>query len=80
MLVTQVGPSPGIRAADDLWMARYILSRLAEEYGTVATFDAQPVPDWPGNGTFVYFSTKDMREDDGILYVDFNSKRIYSFN
>ncbi|XP_013141149.1 PREDICTED: glutamine synthetase 2 cytoplasmic-like [Papilio polytes] len=66
----QVGPSPGIRAADDLWMARYILSRLAEEYGTVATFDAQPVPDWPGNGTFVYFSTKDMREDDGILVIE----------
>lgn len=48
-------------------MARYILARLAEEYGTVATFEPQPVPDWPGNGTFVYFSSKDMREDDGIL-------------
>lgn len=62
-----MGPSPGIRAADDLWMARYILARLAEEYGTVASFEPQPIPDWPGNGTFVYFSTKDMREDDGIL-------------
>ncbi|KAH9627634.1 hypothetical protein HF086_010786 [Spodoptera exigua] len=62
-----VGPSPGIKAADDLWMARYILSRLAEEYGSVANFEPQPIPDWPGNGTFVYFSSKDMREDDGIL-------------
>ncbi|XP_026729239.1 glutamine synthetase 2 cytoplasmic-like isoform X2 [Trichoplusia ni] len=66
----QVGPSPGIRSADDLWMARYILSRLAEEYGTVASFEPQPVPDWPGNGTFVYFSSKDMREDDGILVIE----------
>ncbi|CAK1604237.1 unnamed protein product [Parnassius mnemosyne] len=66
----QVGPSPGIRSADDLWMARYILSRLAEEYGVVASFDPQPVPDWPGNGTFVYFSTKDMREEDGILVIE----------
>ncbi|VVC99504.1 unnamed protein product [Leptidea sinapis] len=66
----QVGPSPGIRAADDLWMARYILCRLAEEYGTVATFEPQPIPDWPGNGTFVYFSTKDMRDDDGIQVIE----------
>ncbi|CAG9560490.1 unnamed protein product [Danaus chrysippus] len=66
----QVGPSPGITAADDLWMARYILSRLVEEYGTVATFEPQPVPDWPGNGTFAYFSSKDMREEDGILVIE----------
>lgn len=66
----QVGPSPGVKAADDLWMARYILARLAEEYGTVASFEPQPVPDWPGNGTFVYFSTKDMREEDGILVIE----------
>ncbi|XP_063532310.1 glutamine synthetase 2 cytoplasmic-like [Cydia strobilella] len=66
----QVGPSPGICSADDLWMARYILARLAEEYGTVACFDPQPVPDWPGNGTFCYFSTKDMREEDGILVIE----------
>ncbi|XP_026328718.1 glutamine synthetase-like [Hyposmocoma kahamanoa] len=68
--ISQVGPSPGIRSADDLWIARYILSRLAEEYGAVCNFDAQPVPDWPGNGCFCYFSTKDMREDDGILVIE----------
>ncbi|CAH0749673.1 unnamed protein product [Diatraea saccharalis] len=66
----QVGPSPGLRSADDLWMARYILARLAEEYGTVASFEPQPVPDWPGNGTFTYFSTKDMRIEDGILVIE----------
>ncbi|XP_045446514.1 glutamine synthetase 2 cytoplasmic-like [Melitaea cinxia] len=66
----QVGPCPGLRAADDLWMARYILSRLAEEYGTVASFEPQPVADWPGNGTFIYFSSKDMREEDGILVIE----------
>lgn len=66
----QVGPCPGIKAADDLWMARYILCRLAEEYGTVANFEPQPVPDWPGNGTFTYFSTREMREEDGILVIE----------
>lgn len=59
-------------------MARYILSRLAEEYGTVACFDPQPVPDWPGNGTFCYFSSKDMREEDGILWAYINSQNYVS--
>ncbi|GBP88433.1 Glutamine synthetase 2 cytoplasmic [Eumeta japonica] len=62
-----VGPRPGIKAADDLWMARYILGRLSEEYGVVVSYDPQPIPDWPGNGTLVYFSTEETREDDGIL-------------
>ncbi|KAI5633801.1 glutamine synthetase, catalytic domain-containing protein [Phthorimaea operculella] len=66
----QVGPSPGIKPADDLWMARYILHRLTEEYGVIASFEPQPVPDWPGNGTFLYFSSKDMREDEGILVIE----------
>ncbi|KAJ2947014.1 hypothetical protein O0L34_g16358 [Tuta absoluta] len=66
----QVGPSPGIKSADDLWMARYILSRLAEEYGVIASLEPQPVPDWPGNGTFLYFSSKDMRDDEGILVIE----------
>ncbi|KOB68506.1 Glutamine synthetase [Operophtera brumata] len=68
--LSKVGPSPGITSADDLWMARYILARLAEEYGTVASFEPQPVANWPGNGTFTYFSSKDMRETDGILVIE----------
>lgn len=32
----QIGPVEGLAAADELWMARYILARLAEEVGAEA--------------------------------------------
>ena len=35
----QVGPTEGIDAADNLWMARFILYRVAEDYGIVIRFD-----------------------------------------
>ena len=35
----QVGPTKGIDAADNLWMARFILYRVAEDYGIVIRFD-----------------------------------------
>ena len=39
----------GIEASDQLWMARFILHRVAEEFGVGVTFDPKPVPgDWNG--------------------------------
>ena len=29
----QVGPCVGVSAGDDLWMARFLLHRIAEEFG-----------------------------------------------
>lgn len=39
----QIGTSRGIKGADDLWMSRYILKRIAEEYGLVVSFDPKPI-------------------------------------
>jgi len=39
----QVGPCEGVEAADDLWMARYILHRMAEEFGFVVSLDPKPM-------------------------------------
>ncbi|TMW99030.1 hypothetical protein EJD97_003162 [Solanum chilense] len=39
----QVGPTVGISPCDDLWVARYILVRIAEAAGVIVSFDPKPV-------------------------------------
>ena len=39
----QVGPCEGITMGDDLWVARFLLHRVAEEFGVVVTMDPKPM-------------------------------------
>ena len=59
------------KAGDDLWMARYILMQMSEEYGFKIEFHPKPVQgDWNGSGLHCNFSNKKMRDDGGAEYFN----------
>jgi len=73
----QIGPCSGLEVGDHLWIARYILQRVAEKYGVDINYHPKPLgKNWNGSGLHTNYSTVDMRCDNGLTDIKVAIKKL----
>lgn len=66
----QIGVTHGIKAPDDMWTSRFIMNRVAEDYGVDITYHPKPMGVFhPGVGMHHNFSTNRMRKEGGYQFI-----------
>ena len=66
----QVGPCEGITSGDQMWISRYIMQRVCEDFGVRVSYDPKPISgDWNGAGCHTNYSTLAMRNEGGYAEI-----------
>lgn len=74
----QIGVCEGIAMGDELWVARYIMHRVAEEHNVIVDLHPKPIRagEFNGSGCHTNYSTASTRDNGGMSVINDHMERL----